>query len=609
MKNFILNKMKLDVSPWLFLGVVFLLILIIALMALQNINARRQSSLEEMLTKGVAIMRSVEANTRSNMYAVPWGNTQLQKLLEESAQMPEVIEICITDNAGFIFSSSNVQRIGQIMTRPQLPNMPPPSKWNKDDIMWEILDGQEHDKLKPQRIMHIFGRLEVIPVKTPMQQKNDLPANGKPTPHQGFNHGNYNHNMPKEVRLIHVYLSMDSMDTRARDMALNMIVSSLIIFGGGLAYFIVMLMFQNYRSAKASLRKIQLFTDNLVNHMPIGLVAFDNHGTMVNVNHAAEEILQMKASETLGRNAKAILPEPFLHNQGLKGKSEEAECVLKNNRSIFLEITKSPLLDENHEAKGVMVLFRDLTEIKTLQREVMLNQHMASIGRFAAGIAHEIRNPLSSIKGFASYFKNRYKNMASDVKIAEIMISETERLNRVISQLLEFARPIHVRWISVNIADLIKDSLTLIAESANKHHIELFFEPPADLPELQTDPDRVRQVLLNLYLNSIDAMPAGGQLKLSAAFNADQGTISIVVSDSGCGITPENLEKIFDPYFTTKPTGTGLGLGMVANIMEALQGRIKVNSSAEGTVFTLHLPLKPVLGINVYKDNTDEQQT
>lgn len=599
--------MKLDVSPWLFLGVVFLLVLIIALMALQNINARRQSSLEEMLTKGVAIMRSVEAGTRSSMYAMPWGNTQLQRLLEESALMPEVIEICITDASGFILSSSNTQRIGQVMTRPQIPNLPPPGKWSKDDIMWEILNTQDNGPVRQQRIMHIFGRFEAVPKKIPLPQKNDLPPAGKPSPHPGYNqNGGYHRNMPQDVRLIHVYLSMDSMDTRARNMAMNMIVSSFIIFGGGLACFIIMLVFQNYRSAKASLRKIQLFTDNVVNHMPIGLLAFDNNGTVVNFNHAAEEILHLKANETLGRNAKTILPEPFWGNPTAKGKSYEAECILKNNRSIFLEITKSPLLDENHESKGVMVLFRDLTEIKTLQREIMLNQHMASIGRFAAGIAHEIRNPLSSIKGFASYFKNRYKDVDNDVKIAEIMISETERLNRVITQLLEFARPIHVRWTGVDMADLIADSLTLIAEAAKEHNIELAFEPADDLPELKTDPDRVRQVLLNLYLNGIDAMPDGGALEVAAVYDADKAVLNITVTDSGCGITPENLEKIFDPYFTTKPTGTGLGLGIVANTMEALQGRIKVDSSPKGTVFTVQLPLKPVLGINIYEDDPHE---
>ena len=604
MKNFILNRMKLDVSPWLFLGVVFLLVLIIALMALQNINARRQSSLEEMLTKGVAIMRSVEAGTRSSMYAMPWGNTQLQRLLEESALMPEVLEICITDASGFILSSSNAQRIGQVMNRPQIPNLPPPGKWSKDDIMWEILSPQGDQDIRQQRIMHIFGRFEAVPKKIPLPQKNDLPPAGKPAPHPGYN--TYHRNMPQDVRLIHVYLSMDSMDTRARNMAMNMIVSSFIIFGGGLACFIIMLVFQNYRSAKASLRKIQLFTDNVINHMPIGLVAFDNNGTVVNFNHAAEEILQMKANETLGRNAKTVLPEAFLSNPATKGKSYEAECELKNNKTIFLEITKSALLDENHDAKGVMVLFRDLTEIKTLQREIMLNQHMASIGRFAAGIAHEIRNPLSSIKGFASYFKNRYKDVENDVKIAEIMISETERLNRVITQLLEFARPIHVRWTDVDMFDMIKDSLTLIAEPAKERNIELFFETPEHLPKLKTDPDRVRQVLLNLYLNSIDAMPTGGSLTVSTVFNADKETLGITITDTGCGITPANLEKIFDPYFTTKPNGTGLGLGIVANTIEALQGRIKVESSTAGTTFTLHLPLKPVLGINIYEDDANE---
>lgn len=607
MKNFILNRMKLDVSPWLFLGVVFLLVLIIALMASQNINARRQSSLEEMLAKGVAIMRSVEAGSRSSMYAMPWGNTQLQRLLEESAMMPEVLEICITDASGFILSSSDAQRIGQMMPRPQIPNLPPPGKWNKDDILWEILspqgDGGTH-RDRQQRIMHIFGRFEAAPKKIPLPQKNDLPPAGKPSPSPGFNA--YNRSMPQEVRLIHVYLSMDTMDLRARNMAMNMIVSSFIIFGGGLACFIIMLIFQNYRSAKASLRKIQLFTDNVVNKMPIGLAAFDSNGTVVNFNHAAEEILRLSAAETLGKNAKNLLPETFLSGPMAKGKTYEAECLLKNNKSIFLEITKSILQDENHEAQGIMVLFRDLTEIKTLQREIMLNQHMASIGRFAAGIAHEIRNPLSSIKGFASYFKNRYKDVENDVKIAEIMISETERLNRVITQLLEFARPIHVRWTAVDTIELIKDSLTLIAEPAKEHKVELIFETPADLPDIKTDPDRVRQVLLNLYLNSIDAMPDGGSLTVATAFNADTAMLKITVSDTGKGIAPENLEKIFDPYFTTKPTGTGLGLGIVANTMEALQGRIQVESDANGTVFILHLPLKPVLGINIYEDNANE---
>lgn len=604
MKNFILNRVKLDVSPWLFLGVVFLLVLIIALMASQNITARRQSSLEEMLTKGVAIMRSVEAGSRSSMYAMPWGNTQLQRLLEESALMPEVLEICITDASGFILSSSNAQRIGQIMPPPQIPNLPPPGNWNKDEIMWEIMTQQTGGKAGgEQRVMHIFSRFEATPKRVPLPLKNDLPPADQPMPRPG---SNFNRNMPQEARLIHVYLSMDNTDTRARNMAVNMIISSLIIFGGGLACFVIMLIFQNYRSAKASLRKIQLFTDNVVNKMPIGLVVLDENETIVNFNHAAEDILHIKAMDILGHNAKTALPETFLTSPGAKTKTYEAECLLKNNQSIFLEITKSTMQDENQISRGLMVLFRDLTEIKTLQREIMLNQHMASIGRFAAGIAHEIRNPLSSIKGFASYFKNRYKDVDNDVKIAEIMISEVERLNRVISQLLEFAKPIYVRWTDTDAAAIIADSITLIAEPAKEHNIELAFSAPDNLPRLKTDPDRVRQVLLNLYLNSIDAMPSGGHLGITANYNAGVNMLEIAVADTGCGIPPENIEKIFDPYFTTKPTGTGLGLGMVVNTMEALQGRIKVDSNKSGTIFTIYLPLKPILGINIQEDSPNE---
>lgn len=607
MRNSLFNRMKLDVSPWLFLGVAFLLVLIIALMASQNITARRQSSQEEMQSTGIAIMRAVEAGTRSNMYAMPWGNTQLQRLLEESARLPEVLEICITDGQGFILSSSNPKNIGKILPMPKITNMTTPENWSRDEIISEIIpviNKDDNDVTRQQRIMHIMGRFESTIRKVPLSQKNDLPPTGKPLMRPGYN---FNRSIPQEVRLIHVFLSMDRTDHSARNMVMNIVISSAIIFSGGLFFFIIMLVFQNYRSARESLRKIQLFTDHVVNKMPIGLAVISNHGTTVNFNHAAEEILGLTAANALGKSAEALLPEAFLTAPPLKGKSYEAECRLKNGKSIFLELTKSILEDDETKAQGQMILFRDLTEIKTLQREIMLNQHMASIGRFAAGIAHEIRNPLSSIKGFASYFKNRYKDVENDVKIAEIMISETERLNRVITQLLEFSRPIHVRWTTVDLKELAEDSVALVDEAAKARQVELdFTDMQNPVERLITDPDRIRQVLLNLYLNSIDAMPNGGRLTVAAQVPPDADYVEITVADTGGGIPPENLTHIFDPYFTTKPTGTGLGLGIVANTIEALQGRIKVTSSPKGTVFTLQLPFKPILGININEDNADE---
>lgn len=607
MRNSLLNRMKLDVSPWLFLGVAFLLVLIIALMASQNITARKQSSQEELQSAGIAIMRSVEAGTRSNMYAMPWGNTQLQRLLEESARLPEVLEICITDGQGFILSSSNTKNIGKMLPMPKITNMTSLENWSRNEIISEIIPVINNDGEVPrqQRIMHIMGRFESTIRKVPLSQKTDLPPAGKPLMRPGFN---FNSSMPQEVRLIHVFLSMDRTDHSARNMVLNIIISSAIIFGGGLFCFIIMLVFQNYRSARESLRKIQIFTDHVLNKMPIGLAVISNHGTTVNFNHAAEEILGLTAADTLGKSAEALLPEAFFSTPPAKGKSFEAECRLQNGKSIFLELTKSTLVDDATKAQGQMILFRDLSEIKTLQREIMLNQHMASIGRFAAGIAHEIRNPLSSIKGFAAYFKNRYKDVENDVKIAEIMISETERLNRVITQLLEFSRPIHVRWTNVDLQELAEDSMALVAESAQKHNVELDFTGMQNPAEgLITDPDRIRQVLLNLYLNSIDAMPNGGRLTVKAMVPPGADYVEITVADTGSGIPAENLAHIFDPYFTTKATGTGLGLGIVANTMEALQGHIQMESNPNGTVFILHLPLKPILGININEDNADER--
>jgi len=313
-------------------------------------------------------------------------------------------------------------------------------------------------------------------------------------------------------------------------------------------------------------------------------------------NQAAESVLRLSSSSAMGKRPTEILPQPLLEffiqlktRQGLIDK--ELDCPVKDGKIIPLEVVGTSLKGEDDSAVSWVILFRDLTEIQHLKKEIARTQRLASIGRLAAGVAHEIRNPLSSIKGFATYFKERYREIPEDHKTAEIMIQEVERLDRVIGQLLEFARPMNIQKKTASLEDVIKDSLKMVEAEARQRGIRVDFSSDPQTKEVRIDTDRIRQVLLNLYLNAIAAMESGGVLSVELRQDDDTGRFRIIVSDSGTGIKHEDLPHLFDPYFTTKPSGTGLGLAIVHKIIESHGGKVSVESRyGEGATVTIQFP-------------------
>jgi len=198
---------------------------------------------------------------------------------------------------------------------------------------------------------------------------------------------------------------------------------------------------------------------------------------------------------------------------------------------------------------------------------------------------------LSSIKGFATYFKERYRDNPDDQKTSEIMIQEVDRLNRVITQLLEFARPPVVQKKRASLQSLIQHSLKMIERQASAKQIRVLPHLPSEIREVNLDPDGINQVLLNLYLNAVEAMDPGGTLSVSLSVDDGSAWVKIMVSDTGSGIRKDDVEHIFDPYFTTKQTGTGLGLAIVHKIIEAHGGEVRVESEiGRGTSVTVLIP-------------------
>lgn len=235
-------------------------------------------------------------------------------------------------------------------------------------------------------------------------------------------------------------------------------------------------------------------------------------------------------------------------------------------------------------------------EIARLSGEIRRNEKMAAIGTLAAGVAHEIRNPLSSIKGYATYFFSRFPEGSEDRDAARVMVREVDRLNRVITDLLGLSNQAKIKLARVNLVQVCRHVLRLLRENASSRHIDLQFFSAKHVPEIEGDMEKIAQALLNLCLNALEAMPDGGILKLLVS--GGKKYVCVMVADTGSGIAPETLERIFDPYFTTKGSGTGLGLPMAHKIITAHKGRYKVksrqksdNDPSSGTIFYIWFPV------------------
>ncbi|MDY0039106.1 MAG: ATP-binding protein [Desulforhabdus sp.] len=379
-----------------------------------------------------------------------------------------------------------------------------------------------------------------------------------------------------------------------------------IIFLVGAAGIISLIWAQHYRLARSSLSDMRAFTSTLVGQMPVGLIVVDQDENIQTTNDAAKKIL--KTSRLSGK----IATFPCFGAIAKQLKQEEAvleqevHCRTLQGEGIPLLLNASVIRDGEQRTTGYVFLFTDITEIKQLEEQLRRSERLAALGRLAAGVAHEIRNPLSSIKGFATILAGKFKGDDSGRKIAEVMGQEVERLNRVVTELLDFARPTELNKEVQSCKDLIRSTLRLVEKDALQQKVVI--ESRVDPPDLQVevDPDRFAQVLLNIYLNALQAMEDGGKLTIEAFRQSDQVVFQAI--DTGTGIADEHLPHIFDPYFTTKPHGVGLGLANVHKLVEGHGGDIEaVSSCGHGTTMIIRLPSPNAQGKTAEVSTRDEE--
>ena len=387
----------------------------------------------------------------------------------------------------------------------------------------------------------------------------------------------------KTARLIiYVGLNMAAIEKAGKEDTRNTIIIALILLLVGSSVIVSLFLMQAYRLAHTSLSRMTIFSDALVKNMPIGLIALDDQGLIITCNQNAQEVLGVDCNEVSGKYAADLLPAPLqkiLSRLPRRGGLLEQDIALlsADGKEQTWETLLAGLIDEGKPA-GKILLIRNVTQIRLLEKEVAKSRYLNSIGSLAAGVAHEIRNPLSSIKGFAVYFKERLSGNTDDQQTADIMIQEVERLNRVVSQLIEFARPLELKRENVQMAELVQHAVKLIAADAKKKQISIEIEAAAEISPVEVDSDKIKQVLLNIFLNSLAALQDGGKLKIKLSSRANN--LEVIISDNGAGIEKMDLPRIYDPYFTSKPAGTGLGLAVVQKIMEAHGGNISLESVA-----------------------------
>lgn len=357
----------------------------------------------------------------------------------------------------------------------------------------------------------------------------------------------------------------------------------------------------------SNLIELKAFHENIVKSMSSGLLTTDMVGKITSFNLAAEDITGYTFDDVKGKyfynlflwnKAKALFNN--LPNIGKLPLRCEGVFIRKDKKDIYIGMSISLLRDENELVKGIICTFQDLTEMKIMEEKVGRAEKLAAIGEITAAIAHEIRNPLSSLSGSIQLLQKELDLKDTNRKLMDIVLNETERLNSTITQFLNYASPkppdIHPHLLK----NILEETIILLKNCLDYHKgITISTQYEDENMVIYADQGLIKEVFWNLCLNSLQAMPHGGALTISAYINKENRInskkIYIKFRDTGMGIPKESLPKIFEPFYSTKQGGSGLGLATVYRIIEKHGGSITVDSEAEkGTTTLISLPLSTI---------------
>jgi two-component system sensor histidine kinase PilS (NtrC family) len=359
---------------------------------------------------------------------------------------------------------------------------------------------------------------------------------------------------------------------------------------------------------EASLAALRALHEDIVQSVASGLLTFDRRGTVTSVNRTAEALCVRRERELRGMRWEALFPgaPPFASVwEGLEGGGggrrarSEADLMRPDGSRLPVGMSLSFL----RRGRGAICSFQDLTDIKRMEEQVRQADRLAAIGRLAAGLAHEIRNPIGSIRGSVEVLRGSLDPQGDDRRLMDIVLRESDRLDAIIRDFLQFSRPPHLVRVPTDLAAMLDEILLMLVNQGGIQGPEgprVRFRRDMTEPTVKADidPAQMRQALWNLCLNAVEAMPQGGELRVGARTvtgGSGRTLMEITVEDTGVGIAAAELTQVFEPFFTTKPQGTGLGLAIAHRIVEDHGGEIQVQSEPwRGSRFTISLPVSEV---------------
>jgi PAS domain S-box-containing protein len=375
---------------------------------------------------------------------------------------------------------------------------------------------------------------------------------------------------------------------------------------------------ERWMDTAEELARVFNFQENLIESSIDGIIGCDREGTAITFNKSLSDMLGYSKDDVRGKmtfdqffpvgEAEQFKKDLYSADYGERNRLflYETHLLAKGGLKVPVQLSATVLFDGEEEV-GFVCFFRDLREIRRLEQQFanqarLLHQDkMMSLGRLAASMVHEINNPLAGILNYVRLMIKILKRDALEKeqlqkfsKYLDVVESETGRCSKIVSNLLAFSRKSELEFTEIDVNELLEKCIMLSQHKLTLQNIEIRKEFAPDLPRIRGDFNQIQQCMINLMFNAADAMPDGGTLTLRSAFNPTRARLTLEVRDTGCGITKEDLPEIFDPFYTTKAEGKGLGLGLstVYGIIERHKGSITVDSDkGKGSVFTINLPM------------------
>ncbi len=600
------------VSPWLLAAATGLLVLIVVTFALSNIRREKRLMTNALVQKADTLMRVIHSGARASYIAdlrrgnwniEPWYE-HVQRVIDHLTDDPDVRFLALVDSRGRIIAHSNKGLRGQRSTF-RLPDNLRSGSIAANTLIYQVFstrgDGRIFEAFRsfvPYRPVMPPMPLRFFRKRSPEEGGNSLLG---VSPHARFHDPGADD--AREQYYVAVGLDMRAYDRTLSRLRFQILMLSLAMLLVGIGGWLSLAAVQGYRISQQTLAEIQAFTGLLIARLPVGIIATDRKGRLTTWNRAAARILGIAAEEAMGRDPEAVLPgrlKDFFTRAGDMRESgedrgREAEVrICVNGSEVVLICYLIAIRDKEGNYMGQVLLLSDVTELKAMEKEMRQNERLAAVGRMAAGVAHEVRNPLSSVKGLALLLKDKFASTSRESEMASLLVQEVERMNRTISELLSFARPGTLDLAPVSLDELLRQAVRLIEADTASDAIATTLAVEEGLPEIMADRDRLNQVFINIMLNAVQSMEQGGELRVAARTVAGGEAVEVTIGDTGCGMDPETMEQVFYPYFTTREGGTGIGLAISQKIVSDHGGTIRMESEpGRGTLVTIELPLRP----------------